>query len=144
VHQFFVALVVVERYYRYPVVQLVAEGIDGIVYNYEVLKVSVANDSQVLDVDTVFGANAVVAIEAVLDELALRVEVVQDHVCVGLVARCEDDDLVLLVRFLQALQGVGTNVDASPHSFPVRKSHGNLVVTRIVLYVIDAMHQRLI
>ena len=143
-HQFFVALVVVERYYRYPVVQLVAEGIDGIVYNYEVLKVSVANDSQVLDVDPVFGANTVVAIEAVLDELALRVEVVQDHVCVRLVARCEDHDLVLFVRFLQALQGVGSNVDASPHSFPVRKSHRNLVITRIVLYVIDAMHQRLI
>ena len=72
-HQFFVALVVVERYYRYPIIQLVAEGIYGIVYNYEVLKVSVANDSQVLDVDPVLGANAVVAIEAVLDELALRV-----------------------------------------------------------------------
>lgn len=51
------------------------------------------------------------AIQAVLEYFSLRVQLVQDGVCVGLMARREDNDFELSGHFLQEADRVRANID---------------------------------
>ena len=59
---------VVVRDYWDPVVELVPKTVDGVVDYDKVLKFSVLNDPQILDVDSLGGLYAVIAVESELDE----------------------------------------------------------------------------
>jgi hypothetical protein len=54
------------------------------------------NYSEVLDVHILRAEVAVLAVQPMLDELVLWVEVVQNDICVTAVARCEHHQLELL------------------------------------------------
>ena len=70
VHQLLVVLlIIVVGNYRDSVVQLVSKRIHSIIHDYQVFQLSVLDDPEVFDVDSFWGLDAVVSIEAVIDEL---------------------------------------------------------------------------
>jgi hypothetical protein len=67
VHEFFVGLIIIERYDRNSIIQLIAEGIDSIVDYDEVFQITIRDNPQILNVNTLFCSNAVVSVKSVLD-----------------------------------------------------------------------------
>lgn len=143
-HEFLVGLVIVERNDGDAVIELIPEGVDSVVDDDEVLQVSVADDAKVLDVDALLRSDAVIAVEPVLYQAPVRVQVVKDDISIGLVAGCKDHHLVAFIGLLQAFQSVGPDVDASLNRFPIGESDLDLLIARVPLDVIDAMDESLI
>ena len=112
VEQLFVAPVRVEGQDRDAVLDLEGETQHTVVDEDHVLQVSVGNDPQVLD-EAELGLDAVLPVKPEVDQLATRVEVVEDRVGVLLVGGCEGYHLVELIGLPQALKEVGPHVDAS-------------------------------
>lgn len=113
VQHLFVFLVGVEWNDGDAVVNLKGEGEDWVVDNDQVTEVSVSEYPKVFHVVAFLGLHAVVAVETVLEELVLRVEVVQDGICIGLVWCSEDYDLEIVLRLLEAFVDVWSDVDSS-------------------------------
>lgn len=72
-HQFLISLIVVEGDYWDSIVQLVAEGVNSVINDNEVLEVSVDYDPQVLYIDALLCPYAVLSVESILYKLPLRV-----------------------------------------------------------------------
>jgi hypothetical protein len=72
----------IERNYGDPIINLKTKGVSSIVYNYHILKESVREDSQVLNIHSLQGLDAVVPEELVVNVLVLRIQVIQDGLCV--------------------------------------------------------------
>ena len=87
---------------------------------------------------------AAVAVESVLDQVALRVEIVQHHISVRLMTGSEDDNLEELVRCSETLDRVGPNVDSSIHRLPTRKGHRQDDIRIIRFGIIYTMYQSFI
>lgn len=100
------------------VVQLVAEGVSGVIDNDDVLNSSVAQDPEVLDEHPV-DHKTVFSVKPVVDELAGRVQVVQHDVSVAPVRSSEDNHLKTLVRLPQALTRVRPDINPCVHELPV-------------------------
>lgn len=77
--QFLVVLVVVEWNARDSIVDLVPEGVSGVVDDEHLVQVTLAQDSQVLYVHSFLSLHTMVSEETVRDELVSRVQVVKDH-----------------------------------------------------------------
>jgi hypothetical protein len=82
----------------------------------------VAEDTKVLDVDPL-DIDTVLAVESVVDELLLWVEIVQNNVRVALVTGSEHDHLEVLVNGLQALKRSWSNVNPSVYNFSRRERY---------------------
>ena len=79
----FIIRILFKRCYWDAVVQLFAERVDCIVdYNY-VTERHVPEDAEVFDVDVVCGLDALVSVEAVLDQITRWVDIVEDSVSVA-------------------------------------------------------------
>lgn len=66
----------VERYNRNPVIDLISKRVDAVVDDDHVFEFAIADDSQVLYVVAFWGLHAVLAIQPVLEELVVWVDVV--------------------------------------------------------------------
>lgn len=73
-HQLFISLIIIEGDDWDAIVQLVPEGIDCVIYYYEVVKVTVRNNSQVFNVNALFSSDAMITVKSVLDQLIGRIE----------------------------------------------------------------------
>ena len=102
----FVRLLVVKRYNRNPVIDLISKRVDTVVNNDHVFEFAIADDSQVLHVVAFGGLHAVLAVQPVLEELVVWVDIVQDGVCICLMGRCKHDHLEFFVGLLEALHQV--------------------------------------
>jgi hypothetical protein len=71
-----VLLIVLERRDRYSVSKLRSKGVNSVIYNYKVLKISVFEHSEILNVDIIGGFDAIVSIDPVLNELSLRIYII--------------------------------------------------------------------
>lgn len=85
-----------------------------------------------------------VAVQTVLEELVVRVYVVQDGVCIRLMACCEHNHLELLVRFLQALHKIGPQIDASADCLFARKVNLQDHIGVLCVYVIYTVNECLV
>jgi len=103
-------------------------------------------DSHVLNVEVwVARSNAARAEISRLDERAIRVEVVDDGVCILLLTSGKDHDLEVLIGGLQTLPSKRPDIDASEDGLRLfRKLDGNDHVRVIRVDVVDAMDQRLV
>src|SRR5690606_21638304 len=104
---------------RDTVVQLEAEGVNSIIYNYHILEGSVLYNAQVFDVDAILCLKARVPIEAMLDQLMSRVKVVQYDISVELMTCSEDHYLILFVCLSQALYSVWADIDSCLYDFTI-------------------------
>lgn len=109
----FIIRIVVEGNYWDSIIDLEGKWIHRIVHYYQVFQISVPDDSQVLDIIPLLGEYTMLSIHAILDEFMIRINVVQYGICIGLVTGCEDDDLEVLIGFLEAFHNVGSDVNAS-------------------------------
>lgn len=98
-HELFVVLIVIEGDYGDPVVKLITERVHGVVHYDKVFHIPIRDYAQILDVDALFGPDALISVQSILDKRPVRVKAVKDHVCIGLVARGKDHNLVVLVGF---------------------------------------------
>ena len=55
---------------------------------------------------------AVVPIQSMLEYLFLRVQLVQNGICIGMVAGCKDDYLIFLTHFSEKGESVWSDVDS--------------------------------
>lgn len=55
------------------------------------------------------------AVHAVSDQLPVRIQVVKDRICVSLLTRSEYYNLEVFSGFLEALNRIGPDIDASAH-----------------------------
>jgi hypothetical protein len=78
------------------------------------------------------------------DVLVFGVDVVEDSVRVGLVARSEDDDLEVFAGFFKTLHEVGSQVDAGTDGLFVWEVDFKDHVRILSFNVINAMHQSLV
>jgi hypothetical protein len=85
-----------------------------------------------------------VSVKPCLDELAIWVEEVHHGVCVGLVACRENDNLKMLVRSLERLDGKGPNVESRINDFTIWKMNCNHMVNIQTLVVFNTMHEGLV
>ena len=124
------------------VVQLVAEGVSGVIDNDDVLNSSVAQDPEVLDEHPV-DHKTVFSVKPVVDELAGRVQVVQHDVSVAPVRSSEDNHLKTLVRLPQALTRVRPDINPCVHELPGRELDLEHHV-RLRRHVVHTVHQSLV
>lgn len=143
-HKLFIFFIVIERNDWDTIVQLVTEGIDCVIDNDHILEIAVGNYSEVLYVNPFFSPDAVLSVESVLDESAIRIEIVKHDVRICFVRGCEHHNLIVLISLLKTFNCVRSNVDACLDRLPIREGHINYVVARVVLNVVDAMDKSLI
>jgi len=110
-------LTLIKRQNRNPIIQLKRIRIRGVINQHHVLQVSV-QASQVLHMELVGEDDTMWAVESVGEDLVLRVQLVEDSVRVGLVARCEDYNLVLFRHSLQKRHHIWTDIDPYLHVLP--------------------------
>jgi len=122
VHEFFVGLIIVERYDRNSVIQLVAEGIDSIVDYDEVFQITIRDNPQILNIYTLFSPDTVVSVKSVLNKLIGRVQNIENHICISTVTGSEYDHLIALVCLLQAFDSIWSNVNSCFNCFSIRES----------------------
>ena len=99
--QFLIMLVVNKFKDRNPIVNLQAETVQKIVNDNHVFELTVFDDSEILDEEAVLGLHAMLPGKYITDVLILRVDVVDDRICIVLGWSCEDDDLVNLGHILK-------------------------------------------
>ena len=109
------------------VVALVEVGDGRVVYQHHVGERTI-DDADVLRVDVVLEADAVLAVEAVLDEFVLEIELIEDGVGVGALTSSEGNDLEVLGSSLEEAKGVRSNRNVSLFSF-IRDLHFQVVFT---------------
>ena len=143
-HQFLVCLVFIERNDWDAIVQLIAEGVHCVVDYDHILEISVGDDPQILDIDTLIGSDAVVSVETILNKLPLRVKVIKYNIRIGFVTGCEYYNLVGLVGLLEAFQSVRSDVDSSSYCFTIRESNLDFLVASIPFNIVYAVDQGLI
>lgn len=80
-----------------------------------------------------------VSVESILDQLVRRIQEVEHNISIGFVTSCEYDDLVVFIRLLQTLNGIGTDINACLHRVSVRECYINYLVTGVAFDVIDAV-----
>lgn len=108
--KFYVLRVLLERRDWDSVVELLPKAVNGIVDDQHVFETDVFENSKVLDVEIV-SLNAGLSVEAVLDELVLGVNIIEDRVRVLSVRRGKHTDFEVPVRELQHFLCVRTNVE---------------------------------
>ena len=123
---------------------MIPERVNCVVYYDQIFQLSVGYYSEIFDVNAFFGSYAVVSVESVLNETALRVEVIKYHICIGLMACSKHHYLVSFICLLEAVKCIRPNIDTSLHCFSIRKSHVDNLITRVVFYVVYAVNQCLI
>lgn len=141
---FFISFVVVKGYNRDSIIDLESEAVDAVVNDDDVLEVTVVEDAEVLDVVAFAGEVAVLAIESVFYVFVVGVYVVEDGICVDLVARGEDYDLEVLAGFFEALHDIRPYVDASVDCFLVWEIDFKYYIWVLGLDVIHTMDQGLV
>ena len=101
-------------------------------------------NSHVFDVEIVL-FEAAGAVVAGLDQFSGGVEVVDDGICVLLLRSREHDHLEELVSGLEALLGVGPDVDAGvDRVWLSREVEGDDHIRILCIYIVDAVYQCLI
>ena len=93
---------------RYSIVDLQTKAVEEVVDNDHVLEVTVLDDSEILDEEAILGLHAMLPGEYIWDVLVLRIDVIDDGICIVLGGGCEDDDLVGLAHVLEELHQVGS------------------------------------
>ena len=143
---FFVALVIVEGDDWDSVVDLESKWEYWVVYYHDLrlVELSWVEDAQIFDVVAVGSEHAVLPVETMLDELLFWVYVVKDGIGVGLMAGCENDDLVVLAGLLQALHDVRSDIDSSVYWLFIRKINFQNNISFLFLNIINTMNQSLI
>lgn len=116
---FFVLLIVIERYDRYAIVHLESEAVCAIIDDHDVREVPTLEYSEILHVVALVRQVAVLSVEAVLNELSIRIDEIKNGIGIRLVTCRECDDLIVLVCLLEAFHYVRTNIDAGIHRFIV-------------------------
>lgn len=134
-------LPLIKRQNRNPIIQLKRIRIRGVINQHHVLQVSV-QASQVLHMELVGEDDTMWAVESVGEDLVLRVQLVEDSVRVGLVARCEDYNLVLFRHSLQKRHHIRTDIDSHLHVLPLNV-HAQRYI-RHNLQILITMNQRLV
>lgn len=72
-HEFFIAFIVIERYYRDAIVKLVPERVNCVIHDNHVFEVPVCDDTQILDVNALLSTDAMISIKSVLNESAIGI-----------------------------------------------------------------------
>ena len=140
-----VGLVLVERNDRDPIVDLEGEAVDRVVDDDHILEVPlVFEDPHVFYVVAFFSQEAVVPVEPCLDQLKVWIDVVQDSVCVCLVACSEHDYLEVLAGLLQALHDERPNIDSSVNSLFIGEVNLKNDIWILCFNIVHAMDQGLI
>lgn len=91
--QLFIIFVLVKRNNRDSILQMVKIRVCCIVHQKDVLKISILDDSQVLDIDSFLGLPALRTEETMTYQLSLRIEIIQNNVGVAFMAGCKDYNL---------------------------------------------------
>lgn len=76
VEHLFVFGIIIKRDDWDPVVDLEGERVDGVVYEHNVIQVTVTDDPQVFDVVAFFGEHTVLPVESMLEQLMVGVNIV--------------------------------------------------------------------
>ena len=143
VQHFLIGFVVVEWDDGDSVADLVGEAEDRVVDDHDLGEVLVEN-AQVFDIVALGREHAVLAVQSLLEQLLLRIHVVEDGICVDLMARREQDDLVVLARLDEALDDKRPDIDSSVHRLLARKVDFYYDISLSLFNVIDAMNQSFI
>ena len=96
---------------RDAVVELLAEGVHGVVHEQDVLQFDVIEDPQILDVLTTLSFHTACSVEAVLDQVAVWVQMVDYRVCILGCACCKYTYLVVPVSSNKQLFCHRSNVE---------------------------------
>ena len=125
-----------------PVIELEGVGVGSIVDQDHILHGPVQYP-QVLNEVTFLGDEAVLPVKAVLDELPLWVQVVQDLVGIAGVACSEDHDFVPVLQALQQLDRARPNINACLRLLACRELNRDLQIV-LQLHALIAVDERLV
>ena len=103
--------VLLERSNRYAISQLLTERIEGVVDEQDVFQRDILEHPQVLYVLTPLRPNAALPVKSVLNQLSLRIEVIDDGVGVLRGARGKDGDLIVAIRCDKKLLSVWSDIE---------------------------------
>ncbi len=82
--------------YGDAVVELEAKRVYRIINQDHIFQISISNDSEIFDENAFFCLKAMISVEPELDKRFIRVDKIDDRICVLLVARREHPHLVFL------------------------------------------------
>ena len=120
--KFIISRVVVERENRYTIRELEPEGVYCVINQDDILDQSVSDYSEVLNVNAFIRAYAVLSVQSRVFPFRIQ-ELVNDSVRICLVRCCEYCNFKAKFCCLtQAFFGIGSNIDASFGSIPIREN----------------------
>ena len=142
----FVLRIVIKAHNGHSIVKLERERIHTVVDQYDIPEIALVEYSHVFDVEVwVARPNAARSEVSRLDKRAIRVQIVNNRICVLLLRSCENDNLEVLVGCFETLSSERTNVDAGENGLRLlAKLDRNYNVWILCLDVVHAVNQGLI
>jgi len=77
--------------------ELVSKWINSVINQNHVFEISVGENSQIFDVKTLFGLDTAVSEEPMMDQLFVRIKMVQDNIGVAAMRGCKDNYLKVFI-----------------------------------------------
>ena len=106
--QFFIVLLVSNiRIDRHAIIQVKRKWQNGVVDDAHMFSITVENDVQILD-EKVVELDTVLTIEALLEDLVVAIDIVENRVGVFLLTSCENHDFVPLRQPFEHILNVGS------------------------------------
>ena len=99
-----------------------------IVNKQNIFQVTIDN-SEIFDVESLLAFPAAVP-EISVGNKSFLIDVVDDHICIALMAGSKHDEFILFCQFWDALAGIWSDVDSGFDSSSVRKLDGKQNITR--------------
>ena len=142
----FILRIVIEAHNWHSIVQLERERVHAIVDQDDITECTLVEYAHIFDVEVwVACPDAARSEVSRLDQTAIRVQIVNDRICVLLFRGRENDDLEVLVGRLEALSSEWTYVDAGKNGFGLlAKLNWDNHVGVLRLYIINTVNQCLI
>ena len=97
---FFITLFMIEWDNRDAIVNLIGKRVNTIIYDHHIFHLSVSYNTQVFDVVAFRCLHAMLTIQAILEQLVFRVNIVKDCISVSLMGCSKDNYLERFVSFL--------------------------------------------
>ena len=98
---------------RDAVFQLIHEWVDWVIYDDNVLNVSIFKDPEVFDEESRFGLNAILPVQPVVDKLIMGVKIIANSIRVTIMRSSKDDDLKIIAKLLYNFWGPWSYIDTS-------------------------------
>lgn len=98
---------------RDTVFQLIHKWVDWVIYDDNVLNVSIFKDPEVFHEESRFGLNAILSVQPVVDKLIMGVKIIANCICITIMRSSKDNDLKIIAKLFYNFWGPWSYINSS-------------------------------